>query len=316
MALTIEQRKERRLGIGGSDIAAICGVAGAQITKWATPLDIYLEKLSTEEPYEEERPLIGFNPREWGDIMEPVIIKHFERAMNLSCATGLETFVHPEYPYMRANIDAKIIGEDALLECKTASQFMANQWSNLGGDNIPELYLLQCAYYAEVVNVSKVYIGVTIGGNDFRVYTYNRNSALGKLILSKVTNFWENHVLKQIPPQAINLEDSVKLWKYTTGENAKVMTPDIEFIIKDMRALKAQEKAIKTLYAEKQLQVCNFLEADIAVNDENGQTLLTWKPQTTNRFDSAAFKAEHPEMHATYIKTTQSRVFKLKGEIE
>lgn len=311
MALTIEQRKERRLGIGGSDIAAIVG-----INKWLTPLDVYLEKISNEEPYEEERPLMGPNPIEWGNIMEPVIIEYFERAANLRCITGLETYVHPEYPYMRANVDAKVLGEDALLECKTAGQFMAKEWSGLGGDNIPEPYLLQCAYYAEVANVSKVYIAVLIGGNDFRIYNYDRNPALGKLILSKVTNFWENHVLKQIPPDAINLEDSVKLWKYTTGEDAKVMTPDIELIIKDLRALKAQEKTMKKLYAEKQLQVCNFLEADIAVNDENGQTLLTWKPQVTNRFDSAAFKAEHPEMYNNYIKTTQSRVFKLKGEIE
>ncbi len=311
MALTIQQRKDRRLGIGGSDIAAIVG-----INKWLTPLDVYLEKISTEEPYEEECSLMGPNPMEWGNIMEPVIIQHFERATELNCITGLETFVHPEYPYMRANVDAKIIGEDALLECKTAGQFMANQWSNLGGDNIPEPYLLQCAYYAEVANVSKVYIAVLIGGNDFRVYNYDRNPALGKLILSKVTNFWENHVLKEIPPEPINLEDSVKLWKHTTGEDAKAATPDIELIIKDLRALKAQEKALKTLYAEKQLQVCNFLEQDIAINDENGQTLLTWKPQTMNRFDGTRFKAEHPEMYNNYVKTTQSRVFKLKGEIE
>jgi len=311
MALTIEQRKERRLGVGGSDIAAIVG-----INKWLSPLDVYLEKISTEEPYEEEVSLLGPNPMEWGNIMEPVIIEHFERATGLNCTTGLETFVHPEYNYMRANIDAKVLGEDALLECKTAGQFMANQWSNLGGDNIPEPYLLQCAYYAEVANVSKVYIAVLIGGNDFRIYDYNRNPALGKLILSKVTDFWENHVLKQIPPEPINLEDSVKLWKHTTGEDAKAATPDIEAIIKTMRELKAQEKAIKSLYAEKQLHICNFLQQDIAINDDYGQTLLTWKPQTFNRFDGARFKAEHPEMYSSYVKSTESRVFKLKGEVE
>lgn len=311
MALTIEQRKERRLGIGGSDIAAIVG-----INKWLSPLDVYLEKISTEDPYEEEISLIGPNPIEWGNIMEPVIIKHFERATDLNCTTELETFVHSQYPYMRANVDAKIIGEDALLECKTAGQFMANQWSTLGGDNIPEPYLLQCAYYAEVANVSKVYIAVLIGGNDFRIYTYDRNPALGNLILSKVTNFWENHVLKQIPPEPINLEDSVKLWKHTTGEDAKLMTPEIELLLKDMRALKAQERATKKLYEEKQLQICAFLEQDVAINDEYGQTLLTWKPQVVNRFDGARFKLEHPEMYASYMKETQTRVFKLKGEIE
>lgn len=311
MALTVQQRKDRRLGIGGSDIAAILG-----INKWATPLDIFLEKISIEEPYEQDNSLIGPNPMEWGNIMEPVLIKHFERATDLACVTDLETFVHPDYPYMRANIDARIIGEDAILECKTAGQFAGKEWSNLGGDNIPEPYLLQCAYYAEITSVSKVYIAVLIGGNDFRIYHYDRNPELGKLIISKVNDFWNNHVLKQIPPEPINLQDAQKLWHETLSENSKETTPEIELFIKEMQTLKTQEKELKKLMQDRQQQICEFLQEDIAISDSAGQILLTWKPQTFNRFNTALFKSEHPELYKLYINTTQSRVFKLKGEIE
>jgi len=311
MALTIEQRKARRLGIGGSDIAAIVG-----ISRWATPLDVYLEKISTEDPYEEEGSLIGPNPKEWGNIMEPIIIKQFETIQGVSCITGLDVFVHPQYDYMRANIDAKVVGENAILECKTAGQYASKEWSSLGGDNIPEPYLLQCAYYAEIVDVSKVYIAVLIGGNDFRIYHYERNPKLGQLVLDKAHNFWNNHVLKRIPPEPINLEDACKLWRDTLSDNVKEISPDVELIIKDLRALKAQEKVIRELYNEKQAQICAFMQEDIAIKDAYGQLLLTWKPQISNRFDSTRFKADHPEMYALYTKTMQSRVFKLRGEIE
>ena len=46
--LTKEQKLLRRTGIGGSDAAAILG-----LSPWATPLDIYNEKVSAEEIAEE-----------------------------------------------------------------------------------------------------------------------------------------------------------------------------------------------------------------------------------------------------------------------
>lgn len=304
MALTVQQRKDRRLGIGGSDIAAILG-----ISKWATPLDIYLEKISTEEPGED----FGNQFTEWGNRLEPVLVEKFEESAGVKCATGLDTFIHPERPYMRANIDARLIGEDAILECKTAGQFAGKEWSPLGGDNIPEPYLLQCAYYAEVVGVSKVYIAVLIGGNDFRVYHYNRNPALGKLILAKVTDFWENHVLKQIPPDPINQEDAVKLWRTTESDELKLATDEILETLEELRRLRTDKKALEAQLALKQLELYNFMQDAQQINSQSGEPLVTWKMQTMNRFDANTFKAEHPEMHALYIKTTQSRVLRLKG---
>jgi putative phage-type endonuclease len=307
MALTVQQRKDRRLGIGGSDIAAILG-----ISKWATPLDIYLEKLSTEEPNEEND-----NPfTEWGNRLEPVIVEKFEELTGIKCATGLDTFIHPKYDYMRANIDAKLIGEDAILECKTAGQFAGKEWSPLGGDNIPEPYLLQCAYYAEVVGVNKVYIAVLIGGNDFRIYHYDRNPALGKLILSKVIDFWENHVLKQIPPEPINPEDAVKLWRTTESDELKLATDEVLKTLEELRNLRTDKKTIEAQLALKQLELYNFMQDAQQINSQSGDPLVTWKMQTANRFDSQAFKAEHPELYALYIKTTQSRVLRIKGETQ
>jgi len=307
MALTAQQRKDRRLGVGGSDIAAILG-----ISKWATPLDIYLEKLSTEEPEDD----LGNPFTEWGNRLEPVIIKKFEDLTNIQCATDMDTFIHPEYPYMRANIDGKLIGEDAILECKTAGQFAGKEWSDLGADNIPEPYLLQCAFYAEVVGCARVYIAVLIGGNDFRVYHYDRNPALGKLILAKVTDFWENNVLKEIPPMPVNYNDALKLWRTTETDELKLATDEILKTLKELRSLKTDKRNIEAQLNLKQMELYNFMQTAQQINSHAGDVLVTWKTQSINKFDAARFKVEHPELYALYIKTMQSRVLRIKGDRE
>jgi putative phage-type endonuclease len=305
MALTIQQRKDRRLGVGGSDIAALFG-----ISSWATPLDVYLEKLSTEEPEEEPE-----NPRsEWGNRLEPVLIEKFEELHGVKCASGLDTFIHPKYSFMRANIDARIIGEDAILECKTADKFMGDYWSSLGGDNIPEPYLLQCAYYAEILGVSKVYIAVLIGGNDFRVYHYDHNPALAKLILDKVINFWEEHVLKQIPPEAVHQADAVKLWLHTVSDDVRIVTDEMLVILEELRSLKTDKENNEAQLNLKRLALYNFMQDAQVINSLSGDALVTWKLQSSKRFDANRFKAEHPDMYELYLKTSQTRVLRIKGE--
>jgi putative phage-type endonuclease len=305
MALTIQQRIDRRLGIGGSDIAAILG-----ISKWNTPLDIYLEKLSTEEPM----PEVSNQFQEWGNRLEHVLVEAFEELTGIKCATGLDTFIHPEYNYMRANIDAKLIGENAILECKTANQFAGKEWSTLGGDNIPEPYLLQCAYYAEITQCAKVYIAVLIGGNDFRIYAYDRNPALGKLIMAKVIDFWENHVLKQIPPHPVNHLDAIKLWRTTESNELKLATDEILKTIKELHSLKTDKENLEVQLNSKRLELYNFMQEAQQINSQNGDPLVTWKMQTSNRFDAKRFMVEHPEMYALYIKTSESRVLRIKGD--
>ena len=56
---------------------------------------------------------------------------------------------------MVANIDRRVVGENAVLECKTANQFLAKEWE---GEEIPASYLVQVQHYLEVTGAEKGYI--------------------------------------------------------------------------------------------------------------------------------------------------------------
>ena len=47
------------------------------------------------------------------------------------------------------------------------------------------------------------------------------------------------------------------------------------------------------------------------VLSRNGATMATWKPVTTNRFDSTAFKKADPATYAAYTKPSTSRTFRV-----
>ena len=105
--------KERQCGIGGSDVGAILGV-----NKYKTPFEVYLEKT---EPITE----VGEQSESayWGDQFEEVVAKEFEKRTGKKVRRDRKHYKHKEYSFMVANIDRKVVGENAILECKTANQY-------------------------------------------------------------------------------------------------------------------------------------------------------------------------------------------------
>ena len=62
---------------------------------------------------------------------------------------------------MLADVDRMVVGENAGLECKTASPYMAEQWEN---GKIPLSYQIQCLHYMAVCGAEAWYIAVLIYG--------------------------------------------------------------------------------------------------------------------------------------------------------
>lgn len=303
MALTKKQLIARKQGIGGSDAAAILG-----LSQWKTPLDVFFDKLDTAEPNDD----IISPFMEWGNRLESAIVQKFQEEMGVECKVTDETFKHPDYPFMLANIDALLPSENAILECKTTSVHAKDKWGLPMTDDIPKDYLIQCAHYAEVLNVAKVYIAVLIGGNEFRIYKYDRSARLGNALIQKEHDFWHNNVLNKIPPAPINSADAAKLWLESVREGSVVPTSELYDTIEIMKGIKAQIKKLESEYDKHSQQIFETLQEKDRLIDYQGNTLATWSVQNTCRFDTNSFKKEHPDLYKNYIKTTKSRILRLK----
>lgn len=262
--LTETQREQRKLGVGGSDMAVIMG-----LSKYKTPYQLYLEKIGQEEPSE----LTEY--QYWGQKLEPVIRAEFEARNNVS-VNVVDTVIHPEYNYLRANIDGFIPELNAVLEIKCSNQFMSDSWGEEGSDVIPMPYLVQVAHYCLVTHAECAYIAVLIGGNQYRQYKYHRDYDLENLVLNAAGNFWER-VTKRIPPDPINQSDL----KILFPSHREKKTIKIDNIIAEQLTNLAKTRFHLQNYtaAEERhkFNIMNYMaDAEYLVNSD-GKPIASWK---------------------------------------
>ena len=98
----------RRSGIGGSDAGAIAG-----LNPYSTAYSVYLDKLGEAEPITETEAM------RQGMELEEYVAKRFcehtgKRVKR--CEYILRSKAHP---FMLADVDRLVVGENAVLECKT-----------------------------------------------------------------------------------------------------------------------------------------------------------------------------------------------------
>lgn len=294
--------KHRRAGIGGSDVAAILGM-----NPWRSPFDVYLDKIGESEPVEETEAMY------WGTMLEEVVAQEFAKRTGKKLRRRNAIFQDDEIPFLLANIDRDVVGEDAILECKTTSAYNRGDWGQEGTDEIPFPYILQCQHYLRVTGNSMAHVAALIGGNDFRVYEVQRNEELISSIVERCVDFW-HRVTMRIPPAPRSLADVEKLYA-AGGKDGRVFSDECtEFACAEIQRLRDDEKRIAEEREELEKQVKEAMgESCELVRAYDDQTLCTWKASTSRRFDSTRFKADHAELYDQYTRESTSRRFIIKS---
>lgn len=295
--------KERQKGIGGSDVGAIMG-----LNKWKTAFQVYLEKTEpiTEENQQSEAAY-------WGTQLEDMVAKEFTIRSGKKVRRDTRHFVHKDYPFMVANIDRRVVGENAVLECKTVNQFGSKEWS---GEEIPDSYLLQVQHYLAVTGAEIGYIACLIGGQHFIWKQVERDEELINLIIKAEKEFW-SMVVNKTPP-ALDGSSAAEKWlneKYKNSEEGLEINLDTSYSdkLKKYNELKDKEQDVKEQLKEIENQIKNEMgKAEIAYIP-NFQ--VTWKQVFSNRTDTNKLKSEYKDVYESCLKKTTSRRFTVKEVI-
>lgn len=294
-----EWLRARQTGIGGSDASVILG-----FNKWKSPFQLYLEK--TNEHVEELDNEFIY----WGNVLEDVVAKEFERRTGKKVRRRNQMFRHPEYEFMIANIDRDVVGEKALLECKTTNAYNSDAWKD---DEIPAAYICQLQHYMAVLDYEKAYIAVLIGGNKFVWKEVERDDEFIELMIEREKDFWENHVLANVPP-AIDGSPSAtellnKLYPTDNGESI-MLDAEADTLIEAIESIKAEKKQLDEQLKTYENQLKMTLED--ASEGISQRYKVTYKAITSNRIDSKKLKAEMPEIYEKYTKPSVSRRLTIK----
>lgn len=294
--------KERQCGIGGSDVGAILGV-----NKYKTPFEVYLEKT---EPITE----VGEQSESayWGDQFEEVVAKEFEKRTGKKVRRDRKHYKHKEYSFMVANIDRKVVGENSILECKTANQYLANEWQD---DEVPASYLLQVQHYLFVTGAEVGYIAVLIGGQKFVWKEVQRDEELIEVIIEAEKEFWKM-VQDKTPPALDGSSAAEKYLKerYKEAEEDKSIELGFEYKdkIKTYSDMKVQLKNFETQVKELENQI-KFEIGNAEYAHAPGYS-LSWKNVSSAKVDMKKLKSEYPEIYDKVIKESKSRRFSIKED--
>lgn len=295
-----EWLKARQAGIGGSDAGTILGV-----NKWKSKTQLFFEKVNPELKQQVDNEFIY-----WGNVLEDVVAKEFEARTGKKVRKNNKMLRHPEHEFMLANLDRVIVGEKALLECKTTSQYNIDQWKD---DEIPASYLCQIQHYMAVTGYEKAYIAVLCGGNQFIWKEVPRDDELIEIIINAEKDFWYNNVLAGVIPE-IDGSDATKEFlnhMYKDIDETEVqLSDDVETLLTALEQVKQEEKELKELKTQYENKIKHILGNNLAGKTSGYQ--ITWKPQVRKTLDTKKIREIYGEQLDPYYKETETRVLKIK----
>jgi putative phage-type endonuclease len=305
LAKTLDMPREqwlelRKKGIGGSDSAAIVG-----LDRYRSPFDVYADKLGLKPEIPDNEAM------RQGRDLEDYVAQRFMEATGKKVRRRNAMLQHPEYPFMIADIDRWVVGENAGLECKTTSVLNRCKFSQ---GEFPPNYYVQCMHYMAVTGAERWYLAVLVLNNAFHVFTIERDENEIQALIETEKHFWQNHVLKKIPPTPDGGESTSEIIKQLFPEarqREEVALYGHEEKIQQYLELDARVKEL-TQERDAIKQELQLALADAEIGRAQGY-IVEWKNQVRQTLDTKKLKSEHEEIYEKYLKPAQTvRMFKIK----
>lgn len=301
-----EWLQARRQGIGGSDAGAIMGVH-----PYKGMFGVWADKKGYGEAVEDNEAM------RQGRDLEDYVAWRFSKKTGLTVRREYGMMRSRNHPFMLANIDRRIKGERAGLECKTSRDIYMKRYRN--GD-FPLEYYCQCLHYMAVTGWDAWYLAVLVYGTDLLIFKICREEAQDDInqLIEAEEAFWTRYMEdgRTPPPDDLPATGRVLdgMWMGETGGSMDAtLTQDA--MIDELIALRAEKRAL-----EKRITgIENRLKAEMEEVTELRGTggLVTWKPQTQRRISEKRLKELYPAVDVDRIRErVETRRFCVRTEEE
>lgn len=306
----------RRLGLGASETAAVLG-----LSKWKTPLGVYLDKID-ESPVVDEAPSVA---AQIGTDMEDMVarwtVREWPELGKIGATPGL--LGHAEHDWMLATLDRLLYrrGERdgdplGVLEVKTTSRWNYEQnWV----DGVPPGYVqVQVQQQLAVAGLETGWVACWVRDDrpenslkePFRI---DADPAVHDQLATYAGAWWERHVIGRTPPPAVVDDAPLMNSLHVPNLDAEPVTADDDMTATVAAWLDAKRRAKEAAEATKAAEVA-MKDAMVAAGSNaiarpDGQLLATWKANRPGRrLDTKALEADHPDLVAKYTKETAGAV--------
>ena len=291
----------RKSSIGGSD-AAVC----VNMNPYSDLLTLYADKkgLSKEKDTSEAMRL--------GTDLEAYVAERFAEQTGKKVRNDFFMYADDDYDYLTANIDRRIVGENAALECKTMGSFHGYNFEN---GEIPSHYFCQCQHYMSVMGFDMVYLAILVLQRGLYVIEVKRDDDFIKQLREAETSFWTQYIMQDRMPEADGSDSSLDTLKelYPKGyKDSEITISGLDRMVTDYKSLKAIADDYGKQAERYKAQICQKLgDNEIGLGVQYG---VSWKTQSkTSGYDMKKLQEDYPNINIEkYKKVSEYRVFRTK----
>ncbi len=308
-----EWLEERKKSLGGSDVGAVLGMS-----EYSSPYSIWAEKTGK---------LPAFEGNEWtklGNDLEGYVAQRFTEASGLKVVNDSSTWRNDKYPHLHANIDRRVVGMKAGVECKLTSELNAKKYKN---GEFPDRFYAQCVTYLAVTELERWYLAVLIYGKGIKIYQMTRipNDVVpewceasvyvddGEIeaLVKATADFWEYVKSGNAPMtdgSASTTETLKTLYPESNGDTVSLMA--FESDLQQYKHLASMESDYKKMKDECANKIKAFMGD--AGKGESTKYKVTWSSSVRSSFDHKAFAKDNLGIDlSAYYKETQTRTFRV-----
>lgn len=284
----------RRGSLGGSDAAAVLGV-----NPYASPYSVWAEKTGRlpDQPDNEAMRL--------GRDLEDYVASRWQEATGKKTRRVNAILYNRAIPFAHANLDRRVVGENAGLECKITSVLNLKEFQD---GTYPDSYYAQCLHYMAVTGADRWYLAVLVMNKGLFCFTVERDEGELASLLRQEEAFWQL-VASDTPPQVDGTAATeAALRGVFSGGGAVIELTGQEALFDRYAELSAKKNDAE---AELALLKQTLLER---LGNAEGATCGDWsvslKPQTRRSLDVEALQKVFPEL-APFYRSTVSRVLRI-----
>ena len=190
---------QRKHSIGGSE-AGTC----VNMNSYDSLISLYSRKKGLVKDAEDNEAM------RLGRDLEQYVAYRFMEATGKKLVNDNFFYLDDEYDFISANVDRRVVGENAGFEAKTMSSFNGY---NIEAGEIPAHYYCQCQHYCMVRGWDYIYIGILVLQKGFYWHKIDRNDDFIKQLRDAEVDVWKNYIEKDIMPDPDGTEASMDTLK-------------------------------------------------------------------------------------------------------
>ena len=289
----------RKSSIGGSD-AAVC----VNMNTYSSLLTLYADKKGLSKDKEDSEAM------RLGRDLEQYVAERFMEKTGKKVRNDFFMYADDEYDFITANIDRRVVGENAGLECKTMGNASGY---NFEAGEVPSHYFCQCQHYMMVMGFDMVYLAILVLQRGLYVIEIKRDDDFIKQLRAAETGFWTQYIMQDKMPEPDGSESSLETLGVIYPEEVKDTEISIYGLDQMVRDYKAY-KQIKDEYHQKAEEVKARICAKIGSCEvgKGNDFVCSWKTQSRENISPKKLKASYPAIYNKLVDTTKFRVFRIK----